>query len=197
MGASFIKAQQSRQRIFLSSGTFVVPVGVTKVLLTMIGGGGAGGAATGAVGNVGNGGNSGYSLIKYPFTVTPGASLTVTIGSGGTGVNSLAGNNGGTTSFDSVSVSGGLGGEINGAAKAAIREGLGISRPGIRGVTGTTAGDGGSSFHGSGGVGLTAGHANGASALANTGAGGAGATNDNSSTIKGGDGGSGLCIVEW
>lgn len=66
---------------YTSSGTFSVPVGVTAVSVLVVAAGGGGGA--GHSGGAGAGG-----LIYRPgFPVTPGACVTVTVGSGGAGSN--------------------------------------------------------------------------------------------------------------
>ena len=62
---------------FTSSGTFSVPTGVTAVDVLVVGGGGGGGSDNG-------GGGGGGGLIYRPgFTVTPGGTITVTVGDGG------------------------------------------------------------------------------------------------------------------
>jgi hypothetical protein len=79
---------------FTSSGTFVVPGGVSSVLITCFGSGGGGGGAVNLTGasNIVNpagynadGGNGGTGGIAFSLiAVTPAESLTVTIGNGGT-----------------------------------------------------------------------------------------------------------------
>ena len=64
---------------FNSSGTFAVPVGKTSVDVLVVAGGGGGGAGTG-------GGGGGGGLIFRPgFPVTPGGTISVTVGCGGCG----------------------------------------------------------------------------------------------------------------
>lgn len=102
------------QQLFLGSGTFVVPAGVTAVYATVIGGGGGGQG-----GGYNSGGFSGGSSTSQTVLVTgltPGASIPVTVGAGGAGGagnngSGAIGSNGGTSSFGSyVSVTGGQGG---------------------------------------------------------------------------------------
>jgi hypothetical protein len=86
-----------------------VPVGVTSVKATVYGGGG------GSSGNCDSGGypgGRGGIAIGY-VTVTPGASITVTVGSGGAGGGLCTnGGNGGASSFGStLSATGGQGGQ--------------------------------------------------------------------------------------
>ena len=73
---------------FASSGTFTVPAGITQCYVQMIGGG-AGGSSDGNV----YGGRGGYALARVTG-LTPGASITVTVGAGG-----ASDGNGGTSSF--------------------------------------------------------------------------------------------------
>jgi len=100
---------------FTASGTFTIPTGKTVVKVTVVaGGGGCGGAGNG--GGAGAGGGGGYS-IHYLSSLTPGNTLTVTVGNGGTaGTSSGAGGSGGTSSVASgtqtittVSATGGSG----------------------------------------------------------------------------------------
>lgn len=69
---------------FTSSGTFTVPSGVTTIIVTMISAGG-GYARDGyyTVYSYIGGGGGGYYLNE-PVEVTPGSTLTVTVGAGGT-----------------------------------------------------------------------------------------------------------------
>lgn len=187
----------SRYQMFTSSGTFVAPSGVTQIFLSGCGAGGAGGSSTGSSTNIGNGGNSGYCISNYPYTVIAGNSYTVTINAGGTGVSNADGNSGGTTVFDALTLNGGTGGKKDLGTQAVITPAVGVSNLGTKATAGATPGHGASTLLGAGGVGLSAGHAVGASALANTGAGGAGSADDNSSNPAGGAGGSGLIIVTY
>jgi hypothetical protein len=95
--------------ISYSSGTstYTVPVGCTKILVQVQGGGG------GAAGYGESGGAGGFAEGMY--SVTPGATYTVTIGGAGSSVGYYAAaGNGGTTSFGSlISASGGAGANQN------------------------------------------------------------------------------------
>ncbi|MBK5212563.1 MAG: T9SS type A sorting domain-containing protein [Flavobacteriaceae bacterium] len=76
--ANFIYAQSGSQQ-FITSGDFTVPAGVTSITIEVVGGGGGGG-----INGTGGGGGGGYSLGTY--SVTPLATIPVTIGAaGGTG----------------------------------------------------------------------------------------------------------------
>lgn len=198
-GSQLTNLLVTKNQLFTSSGTFTAPAGVTKVYVTMIGGGAGGGASWSDV-NAGGGGSGGYYVIKRPHTVTPSSAYTVTVGGGGAGgigqPNNGAG--GGTSAFDSLSVSGGNGGTFStgiggSAAKTmdATTTTAGVdeinSGAGGNAVT-TTGGGGGGTPWGNGGGGST-------NAGANTGAGGGGA--NKASPWTGGNGGSGFVLVEW
>ena len=74
---------------FTSSTTWTVPTGITKCAVYLLGGGGGG--ASGRIGpsgfttTGGSGGAGGIIGFEPFYTVTPGASVTVTIGAGGAG----------------------------------------------------------------------------------------------------------------
>lgn len=198
-----------RNQIFLSSGTFTVPAGITTVYLSMCGGGAAGGNGQTGTNQSGGGGGAGGYFINKPYTVTPGNSYTVTIGAGGTaGVSSGdSGTAGNATSFDALSAprgeagqgsgSSGTGGAGGGSLNASGgTAGIGVS-PGGNGadkVSTTIGGGGGATPFGAGGNGGTSG--NGTLAAANTGSGGGGAGGGGGTNIAG-IGGSGICIVSY
>ena len=103
--------------VFVSSGNWTCPAGVTKVLATVVGGGGGGrGSTSGTSGNSGGSGGYGTGVL----TVTPGTVYTVTVGAGGNGgaVNT-AGSAGGTSTFSTISATGGAGGTSTGSGTAA------------------------------------------------------------------------------
>jgi hypothetical protein len=134
--------QLARKQIFTSSGTFIVPSGVTNVYISMVGGGGGGSNSYGG----GKGGGSGGYTQRYLYWVTPGNSYTVTIGRGGTGATATGnGTNGTATSFGSLSVEGGQGGISTVAFGTTAHGGLG-------GNQGGTSFDGTSSRGGGGGI---------------------------------------------
>ena len=93
---------------YTTSGTFTVPTGVTRVYVEVFGGGG--GAATASGTAAGGGGYCAGTL-----TVTPGNSITVTVGSGGAGGQAYGGtgNTGGTSSFSTMTANGGTGSGSN------------------------------------------------------------------------------------
>lgn len=111
------------QTVFTSSGTFTIPTGKTVVKVTVVGGGGGTGGNQSGFVVVGSGGAGGGSAVKYLTGLTPGNTLTVTVGAGGTAGASGSYNTGGTGGTSSVasgtqtittiSATGGSGGTTN------------------------------------------------------------------------------------
>lgn len=167
----FLSSAQTTQT-FTVSGTFTVPSGVTEIIAECWGAGGAGGGST--QNNRGGSGGGGGGYCTNSFTVTPGQSISYTVGSGGTG-STGNGTAGGATSILSLIANGGGGGGAN------------------RGVAGSGGSASGGSTNISGGTGTTGGNSGGDGGVgANGGAGGDGATNNNGgdgSTPGGGGGG--------
>jgi len=147
---------------FTSSGTFSVPIGKTSVDVLVVagGGGGASGGPTGAgCGAGGGGGGAGGLIFKPGFPVTPGGTVTVTLGCGGGNA---------TTGQDSVfgtltAKGGGGGGPVpRGAGSAGGSGGGGGAGNGGPGVAGaatqpTQPGDSGSFGFGNNGGAATGG----------------------------------------
>jgi hypothetical protein len=115
------------------SNTFTVPTGITKVMVEVWGGGG--GAAIGTEG----GGGGGYS--KGILSVTPGNTITATVGAGGTGgqTSGTDGGTGGTSTFSTLSATGGSG---TGSGAGAGGIGSGGSILNLRGSKGQLIGSG-------------------------------------------------------
>lgn len=195
----------SNAQFFTASGTFTIPAGITKVKVTVVGGGGGGGGN-----GPGSGGGAGGVAIKYITGLTPGGTVSVTVGNGGAGgaTAGQSGATGGTSSFGAYcSATGGSGGASSAAAPGAggtgssgdlnLQGGYGMSAYNyVDGCTTVTyAGPGGTNmFGGAGSPTQQGGFGTGYAGRANTGAGGAG-------TKIGFDhataGGSGLVIVEY
>lgn len=68
----------NKHQLFTASGTFNVPAGVSVVFVTGTGAG-CGGMGAGGCG----GGGSGSYCVRYPVPVTPGGTLSITIGAAG------------------------------------------------------------------------------------------------------------------
>ncbi|MBI4088458.1 hypothetical protein HY418_03735 [Candidatus Kaiserbacteria bacterium] len=109
-GAGGISAQ-----IFTVSGTFTVPSGVTAVKVILIGGGGGAGGPMLCSG----GGGAGGTATKWVTGLTPGANMSVVVGTGGgLGVNGGASSFAGVTAnggYAASGTSGGAGGSTSGA----------------------------------------------------------------------------------
>jgi hypothetical protein len=75
--------------IFTSNGFFIVPAGITRVRVTVIGGGGGGGPSNydpdSGASYVGGGGGGGGTAVKTISGLIPGASINVVVGTGGAG----------------------------------------------------------------------------------------------------------------
>ena len=157
---------------FLASGTFTVPAGITKLMVTAFGGGGGGGgqgttsSTTGGRGGVCGGGTASISGL------IPGASITVTVGAGGAGGNSagtgITGGNGGNTTFGTyVTAGGGGGGQGGQVGSVGVAGSLGTfttTGTRLRKTTATTGADtlggggvGGTGQGGAGGSGISGG----------------------------------------
>jgi hypothetical protein len=93
---------------FTTSGTFSVPAGITTVDVLIVAGGGGGSS------HHGGGGGAGGLIFRPAFTVTPGGTVSVTVGDGGAGgfrpSPLLQGNRGQDSVFGTLTAKGGGGG---------------------------------------------------------------------------------------
>ena len=196
-----------RGQVFTSSGTFTVPAGITAVKVTVVGGGGGSGATStppcGST-NYGQGGGAGGTSIDFVTGLTPGGTVSVTVGAGGTAgaANAGAGGAGGTSSFGAfVSASGGSGGVAAGGTSSFAAAGAGsngtinLQSP-VSNLNLGTIGTGQPSFFGSGGVRKTADGA-GTSPAFGYGGGAGGGRASASTAYAGAAGAGGLVLVEW
>ena len=103
---------------FTSSGTFSVPSGVTAVDVLVVAGGGGGGT------HHASGGGAGGLIYRPAFTVSPGSTVTVTVGDGGGQTNNYpapdnpsgqAGSDGQDSVFGTLTAKGGGGGGFAGS----------------------------------------------------------------------------------
>jgi hypothetical protein len=189
----------SGRQVFTSSGTFVVPAGVTLVEVTVTGGGGGSAACTN--GTSSGGGGAGGTAIRA-CTVTPGSSIAVTVGGGGGGGGGGSGGNGGTSSFGAFcNATGGTGSSSQGytgfPSGGAGGAGAGgdiniIGGYGSDGASNGVGGGGGASLWGGGGRPVSGGGAPGNGQAYGSGAGGPynGASN-------GCPGAAGVVMVRW
>jgi hypothetical protein len=193
-------------QVFETSGSFVVPAGVSQVKVTAIGGGGAAGYHATLPGG---GGGQGGTAIDVIGGLVPGQVIAVGVGSGGVPPSSAGdGGAGGTSSFGAyLSASGGGGGQGGTTALFATAGGAGgvgggarIVQAGAMGCDGITVasrgGDGGGDGRGRGASGPVAGFA----ATGFGGGGGGGGTTTSTSNPVGSPGGAGApgrVIVEY
>lgn len=157
------------EQIYTSAGvhSWTVPAGVTTVSVVCVGGGGGGGftgSSTAAGLNACAGGGGGLRYITS-YTVTPGASISVTVGSKGlsaysngyTGANNTGqGSAGGSSIFGSTSVlyaGGGGGGSANPTLSGGGVGGTGIAIGGA--IGGGNGGSGGGTNTGDDSLGWT------------------------------------------
>jgi hypothetical protein len=139
--------------VFASSGTWTVPLGVIRADVEVWGGGGGAG---GAANNGGSAGGGGAGYTRGVFTVSPGATIAITVGSGGAGgIGAVAGSAGTSSSFGSFcSATGGGGGAFGNNSGTAGGGSYGIGTGGYNNQPGT---GGGGSVTQAGGVGLSGG----------------------------------------
>jgi hypothetical protein len=205
-GAGWVAFPNHGMQVFAASGTFTVPAGVTRIKVRVWGGGGGGGGALNNLCAAIGGSAGGYA--EGTFSVTPGATYTVTIGGGGPAGATLGGNGsaGGTTGFGPLlSATGGGGG--SGASSGVQTVGTGslgtgtggaLNLTGLPGEVGFITGNTSLLMGGGGGASpffaVLTGSVDGAGpSAANPGCGGGGA----SAAAAGGAGAAGLAIVEW
>lgn len=127
---------------FTSNGNLTVPTNVFAARVRMWGGGGGGGGAFGAGSGGSAGGGGGYCEGVISGLV-PGASMAVNVGAAGSGGNGTpsGGTAGGTSSFASMSATGGGGGY---GGNAGIQQSLfgagGVGSGGSVNITGSSGG---------------------------------------------------------
>lgn len=183
------------QSVYTSNATFTIPAGVTKLFTVVVGGGGAGqNVEDGPSAANGAGGGAGGVAIQTFTGLTPGNTLTVTVGAAG-GTSSVSS---GTQSITTVQATGGTAGSGGGAS--GIGSGGAVNMAFEAGGAGTSAmsGKGGSgAYGGGGGYKVSGANANG-SAASGYGAGGGGATaagGNSGITYTGGAGSPGLVMI--
>lgn len=200
--SSYVGAQAT---IYTSgTNTFTVPTGVTAVNVIVIGGGGGGGGAgtSGCVTGAGGGGGGGGFSQRWVTGLTPGSTVTATVGAGGTAGTGPSGNGGtgGTSSFGAyASATGGAGGTGgNGTSGTLGANGTGssgnINLPGYRPFVGANTVGGQAIMYSIGGSATSINAAG--NAGSGYGAGGSGATS-NPGTFNGAAGTGGIIIIQY
>ncbi len=85
-GQPFPPTYQPTIAAFTANGTWVVPGGVSAIRIYGCGGGGGGGAGQAVAATAGGGGGgAGGVAMGYPLPVTSGSTITVVVGTGGSG----------------------------------------------------------------------------------------------------------------
>lgn len=190
--ASQVRPQGQQVFTTVGANTFTVPQRVFSVSVLAVGGGGGGSTSNGSGGAGGAGGNLGY---KNAHPVTPGGSLAVQVGAGGTAGGTVGGA-GGESAFatPALRVFGGGGavnatnGGINGAAAIGATASFLGGTGGNSDTVSAGGGGGAAGYAGNGGVG---GSGTGAGSNGAGGAGGGGG-GGGSSDAAGAGGGVGL-----
>ncbi len=173
---SAVEISFAQNQTFTSSGTFIVPAGVTSIMVECWGAGGGGSTIT--KNNRRGGGGGGGAYASSMVSVIPGNSYGVVVGTGGS-----ASSSGGNSSFNTNTVvaAGGSGGTNNnatGGAGGAVAASTGTIR-----YQGGNGANGGGTYSGGGGGGAGS-NGNGGSA--------SGSTAGSGTAINGGDGGTGV-----
>ena len=209
---------------FTSDGTFTVPDGVHKILITAAAGGQAGNIGR----NLGNsskvyfgglGGNGGDCILKKTFNVTPRQKISITVGKGGakageigtaTVIGSLVTLAGGNNTNNGSNNGGGTGGKggvfWSGGGDILLpvpgQDGLlgsggGIATIGINSGSGNAYGGGGGGSIGNGGNGGVSGVLAENVGMNGTMGGGGGGAHIEGYSATVGKGGDGIVIIEW
>lgn len=200
----------SGRKVFTSSTTWTVPTGVKSIKIHCTGGGASGGTSdksNNASMKSGGGGGGGYCSYKTNIAVTPGETLTITVGTGGVHANNggcIAGNlssvyrggtalcigNGGASSSKRYGSNGGSGG-----GAGASLSGYDVTNAGSGGSNG--ANGGGEAYYTGKGQGTSTREFGASSGTLYSGGGGAGAahnwvsSSDSEQTSPAGSGGAG------
>ncbi|HAN2120655.1 TPA: phage tail protein, partial [Escherichia coli] len=193
-------------RVFTSSGTYTPTPGTKRIRVTITGGGGGGGGCKAISNNetfFGAGGGAGGTVITTLILTKD--SYPVTIGAGGAGgVSATNGLKGGDSSFGSVIAPGGEGGGKSGVTNTNGGNGGVPSTGGINIIGGNggdgqsgnigVSGEGGTSYWGGGGRAGAGGGVSGK--VYGSGGGGAYDAGYSGTSMTGGKGAAGICIIE-
>ncbi len=198
--------------VFDSSGSWTVPGGVTSLSLQVWGGGGGGGSSSGANQGAGGGGGGGGGYSTGTVAVTPGQSISFTVGAqaagGGHDNETSSGESGNLSSILGIIANGGGGGSdgANGFPAPGGGGGGGNNDNGDAGAlangTGNNTGNGGNGGNaggttGTGGAGGTASLQNGSGGGAPGGGGGGGNVHNADGRHSGGTGHAGRIIITY
>jgi hypothetical protein len=213
----------TNMQVFAIDSTWTVPVGVTKVMVELWGGGGGGGYGKDAGPNCmgGSGGGGGYA--KGVYSVIEGTAISIIVGQGGSGAinsgcpqsNTCDGGDGGTSFFGTlISATGGQGGTgcqqgcttCSCTAGVGGSGGIGMGMLNLKGQDGIeivsqfySSKAGSSPYGGYGGIGVASGDGNPGIKPGGGGSGGYKGFNSNNwnNTSLGGPGAIGMVVVYW
>jgi len=190
---ALLSAGQAATQVFSFTGSdqvWVVPNGVTSATFTCYGGGGGSGGAIGNSLDQAAGGGGGGATSLSAQSVTPGESLTITVGGGGTAGASTGTNGGpgGTTTVKRAATA--LVTALGGGGGGGVTVGGGTGTAGLGAAAGTGGFAGGNGTTGLRDASAEVGGAGGGGA-GNAGAGGNGTQTTTSSNTVGGAGGIG------
>lgn len=182
-------------QVFTSNGTFTIPTSITAVKVTVIGGGG-GGSGAGIAGSAY--GNGGGTAIKWLTGLTPGNTLSVTIGAGGGGGGQVThGSAGGASTVasgtQSISTITGNGGSASSSNAGGTASGGDLNIPGGAGLLGINGGISGSSLYGNG----VRSNPGGAAVGTGYGSGGGKGSDADCTQAAGGAGSAGVVVFEY
>jgi hypothetical protein len=188
---------------FTRSTIWIVPTGITSVDVFCVGGGGAGSGDWYLQDHSGSGGNGGVVAYATNVSVTPGASIAITIGTGGIGgTRNQTAQQGGTTSFGTLVTSAGGYGGLDGQPAAQTSYGRGGANGPLTGNSNALAGGDGigcpflttNNRYGAGGAGANTAYENASTSKyalqnigGNTGGGNGGFGRNNTIDNRGGD----------
>lgn len=190
---------------------WTIPAGITRAKVTVVGGGAGGGNSS--LGStltpvLGGGGGAGGAAIDILTGLTPGGTLSITVGAGGAGgTSSTAPVAGTSSSAGAITASGGAVGtnsQLGGLGGLGVTIGGANIRGGYGGtgttLVGSSAGSGGASIYGGGGAGgiASALGTNGINGQApGSGGGAAGYASGTGLSKNGGAGANGIVIIEY
>lgn len=138
-GSGVVIIRYIAKKEFTANTSWTVPTGVNEVEVLVVAGGGGGGGTAGGGQTPSGGGGGGGVLYRPNFAVSPGSTVTVTVGAGGAGAaasNGVSGSKGGNSAFGTLEANGGGGGGGSSAGSDGGSGGGGRNGAGGSGTTG-------------------------------------------------------------
>jgi len=152
-----ISAAQNIQIYTSGTGSYIVPAGVYSILVEISGGGGGGGgiASSGTSGIQASSGGGAGGYARSIIAVTPGQSISYTVGGAGTGASGANGNAGGNSSFGTLTANGGAGGLLQANGTTVLRTAGGAGGAAAGGDVNITGSEGSPGIRFSGTIGFS------------------------------------------